>query len=553
MLIEAYNTPIRELELDSRVLEMIPKTVMAERCLMPLFFDEATGLLTIATSRPEDSFGDAALILKLIQRHSPAVKALTFCSVTYENFNLGYTSHYRQQFVPSNTQTTEAAADTPMEMQVTSEQTKLAQEILQKAIEVGASDIHITPYKDFARVKFRIDGKPRTSSVAMLSVQDEIMISNIYKRNSGLEVNNLVNQDGRFSMFDKDFRLATTPYGDSGMRNKVVLRVIGSSENVRTLDELGFSREETETIRDLVFQPSGILLVCGPTGEGKSTTLYACIKELADTDEYVINTIEDPIEKYIAGVSQSQYHAAENEKNAFTFTKAIKAFLRSDPDVIMVGEIRDKETAVTSVQASQTGHMIFSTLHVRNSPAVFKRLADMGVNVSGFTEQIAGIISQRLLAVSCPHCKKRIVSQLNRKLRQKDLALLEYGEDDNGNTGYISYASFGCPECHQTGIIKRIPILEIISFDNYLRDYFANNHGLVAIEKYLREKRGFKSLWDKGMLLVAEGVVSLEELMSRIPVDIDFESEDFNPAEAELKLAAALEADSLELQQESGS
>lgn len=537
------NAPIRELKIDAKVLSMVSPAIMAERCIMPIAFNEETGVLTIASSRLEDTLRDSSLIVRLIRKNTAEVNTLKVISISYENFTQGYSAHYKQQFVPSNVQLAEASIEQPSEMQVTSEQTKMAQEILQKAIEAGASDIHITPYKDFARIKFRIDGKPRPTSFPTLSVQDEIMICNIYKRNAGLDVNNLVNQDGRFTMFGKDFRLATTPYGDSGLRNKIVLRVIGSSENVLKLDDLGFTEEETETIRDLIFQPSGILLVCGPTGEGKSTTLYSCIKELADKDTYIINTIEDPIEKYIPGVSQSQYRNAELEKNAFTFIKAIKSFLRADPDIIMVGEIRDKETAITSIQASQTGHMILSTLHVRNSIAVFKRLGDMGVNVSGFTEQIVGIVSQRLLAVNCPHCKKRQVSEYNRKLRQKDLARFKYGVDDYGNEGYISYKSVGCPECHQTGIAKRIPIIEIIAFDNFLRDYFSNNHGLVAIEKYLREKRSFKSLWDKGMNLVVQGTVSLEELLSRLPVDIDFDKKGFDMEEAETRLRAALDSE----------
>lgn len=539
-----FNGSLVDYNISTSVLAMATPEFMSERIIMPIAFNSSTGILTVVTSNFTDTFRDCNVIVDILKRNNSNIKGLEILECTFDNFSTGYSAHYRQQFVPAKAQSGDSnKLQVAEQVQVTSEQTKLAQDILQKAIEADASDIHIFPHKDHARVKYRVKGKMYSSPFPPISVEDEIMICNIYKRSAGLEVTNLVNQDGRFTMFGKDFRLATTPYGDSGMRNKIVLRVMGSSDDVKRLGELGFDKNIEDSIRDLIYQPSGILLVCGPTGEGKSTTLYACIKERADDDDCNIVTIEDPVEKVIEGVAQSQYHPAEIEKNAFTFAKAIKSFLRADPDIIMVGEIRDKETALTSVQASQTGHLILSTLHVRNSIAVFKRLADMGVNVSGFTEQVVGIISQRLLAVGCPHCRRRVVSPLNRKLRPKDLARLEYGVDDDGNTGYITYESVGCAECEQKGISKRVAILEIIEFDDFVRDYFSKNRGLVASEKYMREKHGFVSLWDKGFEYVVKGEVSMQELLSRIPVDVDFDKEGFNVNEEETKLRSSLDAE----------
>lgn len=218
------------------------------------------------------------------------------------------------------------------------------------------------------------------------------------------------------------------------------------------MDELSLGDEEVSILRRLIHKPSGIILVCGPTGEGKSTTLYSCLKEIRDTTNSIITTIEDPIEKFIPGIAQTQVRIAENDSNSLTFDDALRCMLRQDPDVIMVGEIRDKATAITSVQGSQTGHLILSTLHVRNSISVFRRLNDMGANVSGFAEQIVGISSQRLLSVNCPHCRRRIVSKLNSELRGQDLELLEYGTDDNGQEGYISYISTGCENAAIPGL-----------------------------------------------------------------------------------------------------
>ena len=401
----------------------------------------------------------------------------------------------------------------------------MADNILQQGITANASDIHITPSKDGpSKVEFRIDGKIYDSGI-VLKQEDAVIICNIYKRNAGLDVNDLIGQDGRFTFLGRDFRLSTLPYGNDNISNKVVLRILGSMDTVKKLDELSFKKEEVIMLRRLIRKPSGILLICGPTGEGKSTTLYACIIEIKSHHNPVVSTVEDPIEKFIPGVSQTQVKDADNENAALTYPKVMRSELRQDPDVIMVGEIRDKDTAVIAVQASQTGHFILSTLHVRNSISVFRRLSDMGANTAGFAEQIVGISSQRLLSLNCPYCNQKIVSEYNDLLRSQDLEMLEKSVDENGNTVYLSHKSVGCDKCNHTGFKGRIPIIEIIEFDNYLRDYFAEKHGLIEIEQFLRKHINFRSLWDKGMELVADGYVSLEELLGTIEPDIELPAE----------------------------
>lgn len=516
------NTPVMP-----KVLAMLSKEIMEKRLIMPIEFDELTGTLKVVTSSYESAFGDIAIITGIVQTTYPEVKSIELLGVSYENFTSGYSAHYREQFTPSKDAIKEETGknnevDTS---KVTSEQTKLAEEILTQGINTNASDIHITPHKEGAVVEFRIDGKVRSSTIT-LSETDEVMIANIYKRMAKLEVNNLVGQDGRFTFLGRDFRLSTQPYGNSGQRNKVVLRVIGSSDTVTPLEELSFSKEEIKQLRRLINKPSGIILVCGPTGEGKSTTLYSCINELRNSMDGVIVTVEDPIEKYIDGVAQTQVRLAASEHNSLTFSKALRSMLRQDPDIIMVGEIRDGETAIVAVQASQTGHLILSTLHVRNSISVFRRLEDMGANVSGFAEQIVGVTSQRLLSVNCPYCRKAVVSELNERLREQDLMLLEDGRDEQtGKEGKVTYVSSGCDKCNHTGISGRIPIIEIIEFNNYLRDYFSERRGLIEIEKYLRKNIGFRSLWDKGIAHVADGKVSLKELLGCIGPDEDLSNE----------------------------
>ena len=522
-----FDEQLSSVNIPVDVLSLVPQELMEHSFLMPLKFDKSTGCLTVVTSKYIDAFADITSILKVISEHSPDIKDVKLLSVTYENFAAGYNSHFKQQFTPTMTGMTDVGEQVEVDTsKVTSEQTKLADNILRMGIDMNASDIHITPVKDGpAKVEFRIDGKLRDSGI-MLSREDVVTVCNIYKRNAGLEVNNLIGQDGRFTFLGRDFRLSTQPYGGDNMRNKIVLRVIGFSNNVIPLDKLSFKKEEIAQLREIIHKPNGIMLVCGPTGEGKSTTLYSCLQELVDTTNNVIVTVEDPIEKYINGIGQTQVRIAESERNSLTFSKALRSMLRQDPNVIMVGEIRDGETALVAVQASQTGHLILSTLHVRNSISVFRRLGDMGANISGFAEQIVGITSQRLLSLNCPHCRKRVVSELNKRLRKKDLEMLEWGVDDEGREGYITYESKGCDKCGHTGFVGRVPLIEIIIFDNYLRDYFAEAHGLIDIEKYLRKNLGFRSLWDKGMERVVDGSLSLEELVDTIEPDVDIDLND---------------------------
>lgn len=518
-----YNEHLSKVTIPTEVLSLVPQKIMEQRFLIPLEFDKDEGKLVLVTSRFAENYSDLNLILKEFNKNNSSIRSIKLLNTTYDNFSTGYAAHYKQSFTPSVAIEQQVKIDTS---KVTSEQTKIADNILQQGITANASDIHITPTKDGpSKVEFRIDGKIYDSGI-VLKQEDAVIICNIYKRNAGMDVNNLIAQDGRFTFLGRDFRLSTLPYGNDNISNKVVLRILGSMDTVKNLDELSFTDDEVKTLRRLIRKPSGILLICGPTGEGKSTTLYSCIKEIKAHSNLVITTAEDPIEKFIPGVSQTQVKEADNENASLDYEKIMRADLRQDPDVIMVGEIRDKPTAVIAVQASQTGHFILSTLHVRNSISVFRRLNDMGANTAGFAEQIVGISSQRLLSLNCPHCKHQIVSEYNELLRKQDLEMLEKSVDENGNTVYISYKSVGCDKCNHTGFKGRIPIIEIIEFDNYLRDYFGEKHGLIEIEQFLRKTVNFKSLWDKGMELVADGSISLEELMGAIEPDIELPSED---------------------------
>lgn len=518
-MVEQYKGLLADEVISTKVLSMLDDSIMDKRFMMPLSYDEPTHTLRIVTSRYEDNFIDSEIILAIVHKKFPEVKSLQFVSCEYNNFYAGYLAHYNKNFTPT---VSSQQTQNKREAKVTTEQTKKSEEIIQRGIQLGASDIHITPNRNGATVIYRIDGKLRDSGMT-LSREDELMICRIYKTNARINVNNLVPQDGRFTFLGKNIRLSTMPYGGDGERNKVVLRILSTTDTIPTIYDLGFNQEEGKLLENLIYKPSGIILICGPTGEGKTTTLYALINELNKTNDYIITTFEDPIERYIDGIAQSQVHYAEDERTNYTFQRGLRSSLRQDPDIMLVGETRDAETALTAVQAAQTGHLIFTTLHVRNSVSVFRRLEDIGVNISGFSEQIVGIASQRLLSTLCPHCKHsvKVPQEILSTLRDCDKALLPKDKDGD----YISYVADGCAECNSTGIGGRIPIIEIIPFNNYLRDYFSQKHGLIDIEIYLREKIGFKSLWDKGIAHVADGSVSFKELLSRIEPDEDLSKE----------------------------
>lgn len=512
MAITRYTGTLANESIPTQVLAMLDRDFMEKRYMMPFAYDDKSHTLTIITSRFEDNFMDSYIILEIIHKTYPDVEKLDFLSCEYNNFASGYSAHYKQQFQPGAQQQAEKKEDTS----VTTEQTRKSEEILQKGIALNASDIHITPRRNGANVVYRCDGVLLDSDMT-LSPEDELMVTRIYKTNAKLNVNNLIPQDGRFTYLGKNIRLSTMPYGGDGERNKVVLRILSTSDTIPSLPDLGFSEDEVNTLEKLIYKPSGIILICGPTGEGKTTTLYSLLNELNATGKYVIVTFEDPIERYIDGIAQSQVRYAEDERTNYTFQRGLRSSLRQDPDIMLVGETRDAETALTAVQASQTGHLIFTTLHVRNSISVFRRLQDMGVNVSGFSEQIVGIASQRLLSTLCPHCRHqvKVPDEIVTMLRKEDRKRLM--RDMNGD--YITYTSDGCDKCNSTGIKGRIPVIEIIPFNNYLRDYFSEKHGLVDIELFLRKNIGFKSLWDKGFEHVIKGDVSLEELLSCIEPD----------------------------------
>lgn len=373
---------------------------------------------------------------------------------------------------------------------------RLVTAIIGQAVESGASDVHIEPSEDFLRVRYRIDGvlteigrHPATIGPAVISRVKILARLTISERR--------LPQDGRIKLAvrgrDIDLRVSTTPamHGES-----VVLRILDRSAVRLDLVSLGFPADKLDRYRSVMDRPHGILLVTGPTGSGKTTTLYASLLEL-NSEQRKLLTIEDPIEYQLAGINQVQVRPAIG----LSFAHALRSFLRQDPDIMMVGEIRDLETAQIAVQAALTGHLILSTLHTNDAPSAITRLLDMGLEHYLLASTINGIVGQRLVRSLCSHCKEIY--------RPEPSLLQQYGFGDHVES---LHQPIGCAACHGTGYRGRRAIVEILPITSAIHDLIIARADAAAIRRTALAE-GMQSMFAMGRELVCAGETSLEELL----------------------------------------
>lgn len=366
--------------------------------------------------------------------------------------------------------------------------------ILYNAKNTKGSDIHLEPFEDNGRIRFRIDGKLIEQYIVKKDEYPALVNKIKIKANLDISEKRLP-QDGRISIKDKadefDIRVSTLPtlHGE-----KIVMRILNKDANTLSLDHLGMNAAELLSYKQQIRKPNGIVLISGPTGSGKTTTLYATLKELNTNDTNIL-TIEDPIEYTLKGISQVQL----KESIGLDFVNALRAFLRQDPDIIMIGEIRDAKTANMAVRSALTGHLVLSTIHTNSAWATINRLIDMGIPSYLLASTITISIAQRLLRTLCPHCKQK-----------KNL-----DPSDFPNTfklpKYIKsyYTESGCPECHYTGFNGRKAIYEMIPITKTLKTRIKNN--ALDIEDYLREQN-IKSLQFNALQMLHEGETSPKEV-----------------------------------------
>ena len=384
--------------------------------------------------------------------------------------------------------------------------TKIVAVILQHATSGGASDIHIEPTSENVKVRFRVDGSLYTSLILPTPVLEAVVARIKILTNMKLDEKRKP-QDGRFSARIEgrkiDFRVSTFPiyFGE-----KVVLRILDPDKGLVKLDNIGFGEKSLKIIRDSIDRPYGMILITGPTGSGKTTTLYSMLNEL-DREVSNVVSLEDPVEYSVSGVNQSQVRPEIN----YTFANGLRSILRQDPDIIMVGEIRDKETARLAIQAALTGHLVFSTLHTNNTVGVVPRLIDMGVDPYLIGPTLICAIAQRLVAKLCPEDKEPIPTEGGIKMMvEKDVADLPPEVREKFAVPQFVYRAKQSPSC-PSGTKGRMAVFELFTMDTDIEKIILTNPSDVEIYRAVR-KKGMITMKEDAMLKAFQGMIPFEEV-----------------------------------------
>ncbi len=375
---------------------------------------------------------------------------------------------------------------------------KLIRLVIRDAILRNASDLHIEPDAHEVSVRARVDGVLHETFVFDLEVYTAL--ASRIKILGNLDISERrKSQDGRFMLIvdgkEYDFRLSATPtlHGES-----IVMRILDQQKVLMKMSELGFEEENLRTFHEVIRQPYGIVLLTGPTGSGKTTTLYAALNEIKSIENKVL-TIEDPVEYQLPLIQQVQV----NEKIGFTFAKALKSFLRQDPDIIMVGEIRDFETLGAAAQASLTGHLVFSTLHTNDAPSAVSRMVQMGLEPYLIADALIAIVAQRLVRKICPYCKTEsrphhdLIKRVEKYLPENPLF----------------FRGTGCPECEMTGYMGRTLIVEILRVNEAVAQKISEGATRLEIAKAALEEGAYRPMVEDGLRKVLSGVTTLEEIL----------------------------------------
>jgi type IV pilus assembly protein PilB len=496
-LAEAYGIPFASDTArlaDPKVIEVLPREFLEEHGVLPMFL--VRGVLTVAVSEPANLYlleeierrtGHRAQIVAATaddieaahKSYLPAANVFVIDEI-YEDIDdhdFAVIEHVATELADLE----EDAGHGPV--------VKLVNFLIYSAVQDGASDIHIEPDDHALRVRYRVDGKLYEKIQPPYKMQQAIASRIKIMANLDISERRLP-QDGDFNvMMDGrpiDLRVSTMPskYGEI-----VVLRIIDSKNNRLSLDSLGFNEQMLIDWKSVVEQPNGVVLVTGPTGSGKSTTLYSVLSQL-DTDEINVATIEDPIEAQIRGINQSQI----NERAGFTFSSALRSMLRQDPDVLMVGEVRDPDTAAIVSQAALTGHLVFSTLHTNDSISAITRLVNLGIEPYLVAATVRGVLAQRLVRKICPHCK--IAWEGDDAIREAC-----------GGGEY--FMGSGCNRCRGTGFAGRIGIFELLVPTNELLEAISRGASLQE----LRKLTNHATLRVDGLEKVAKGLTTPEEVL----------------------------------------
>lgn len=512
---------IIKLDVDKKLLSMLPDEFIREKQVIPI--GKERGRLVVAMVNPanREAIDEITFItgMRPLVTVTPQLEFQEFMSKHFGE-TASSASHSLLEEISSN-RLSEAAAgggagDVDLRMRREAEMSdtsnplvKLINSIIEEAIERNASDVHIEPRTRKYLVRFRVDGILRT----MLDVPQNMEASFVTRIKVMARMDIAEHrrpQDGRISIKHKgteyNLRVNTLPVSDN--REKIVIRILRPSKSIADFQSLGFDEEEIRKLEILYKMPHGILLVCGPTGSGKTTTLYTVLQRIND-DIRNICTVEDPVELSIDGLTQSQV----NPKADYTFASSMRALLRQDPDVIMVGEIRDYETLEAAVHAALTGHLVFSTIHSNTTSATITRMIEMGAASNLIGSALAGVLAQRLVRTICPYCREGYEATV----AEKNL-LFPYDEEKQRQRIEL-FRGRGCELCLSSGYSGRSGLYEILVVDREIRQLINNSHSDLEIED-AAVAAGMRTLAMSGRAKVLQGVTTVEEIIRVLGVNL---------------------------------
>lgn len=491
---------LSDMEIDPKTPKFITQTIARSHNAIPIAIDN--GRLVVAVADPLDQFGiddiriQAGLDIQIcVAKKNDIITAINRFYDDQEEADKAireFSENNSMMNIDLQSETTTAVEDDDV---LNSPMVRLVNTIINQAVRRGVSDIHIEPFEDRVRVRYRIDGE---LIEAMVSTRETLLaIVARVKIIGNMDISERRKpQDGRLEtvIYGKhiDMRISILPtvYGE-----KIVIRLLDRSSLLVNFDDLNFSVKNAKLVNDILKVPEGTILVTGPTGSGKTTTLYTIIRMLNKINKNII-TVEDPVEYRIDGINQTQV----NEKAGLTFATALRAILRQDPDVIMVGEIRDEETAQIAIRASITGHVVLSTLHTNDTASTITRLVDMGIENYLASSAVSGVIAQRLVKKICPSCRTA------HETTPEEMNILGIVEPK------VIYAGKGCNNCSRTGYSGRTAIHEVLAVTGDIRELI-NSHSSADQIKDRAIKNGMDSLQESCRKLVLRGETTVEELV----------------------------------------
>ncbi|MBP3966844.1 GspE/PulE family protein [Paenibacillus lignilyticus] len=478
-------------QIEPSITQIIPESLARRYQAIPIH--KEGGKLLVAMADPLDYFAIEELRMSTGFRIEPAISGR-------DELQRAIARHYGLQDSMSQLMGELPTADEIRETEITDEDSpvvRLVNQMIQQAVQLQVSDIHVDPGETNVNIRYRLDGVLRTERVIPKQMQGFITARLKIMAKLNIAERRLP-QDGRLKMQVDyrtiDIRVSSLPtiHGE-----KIVLRILDLSVGVKALDQLGFSKHNHRTFREMIEVPYGIILITGPTGSGKTTTLYSALQHLNKEDSNII-TVEDPVEYQLEGINQVHV----NPQIGLTFATGLRSILRQDPNIIMVGEIRDSETAEIAIRASLTGHLVLSTLHTNDSVSSITRFRDMGIAPYLIASSLVGVVAQRLVRRVCPDCSTAYTPS-----EQESIFLHNHGLHADK-----LYKGTGCGTCNQTGYRGRVAIHEVLGINDAIRQQISQESSIQDL-RVAAEKNGLIQLMDDGLEKAVKGITSLQEVL----------------------------------------